>query len=207
MQPDEQITRLTDPEWSALSEAERIDRIHTDQVTARQITIALRDPSPKVRLAAEQKVKQSINLNDNLKELLQILDTLQKAYITLAREAIPELKISDEEDWMSFIVRLNHARPQLNISPNDPMSEIWIRISEELARGRKQRRKKTRPPGPRPQITEKKVRTAIRRARKKKAGPSQNVVAHDLGITDRGLRMWREKEGFATWRDVLDKFS
>lgn len=207
MQPDEQITRLTDPEWSALSEAERIDRIHTDQVTARQITIALRDPSPKVRLAAEQKVKQSINLNDNLKELLQILDTLQKAYITLAREAIPELKISDEEDWMSFIVRLNHARPQLNISPNDPMSEIWIRISEELARGRKQRRKKTRPPGPRPQITEKKVRTAIRRARKKKAGPSQKVVAHDLGITDRGLRMWREKEGFATWRDVLDKFS
>lgn len=153
-------------------------------------------------------------------------------YGTAAKLAFPELGVDENSDYDEITETLKRARPEwpedaFALWPQGPtvmnllLSEIGQHIPEDISKGsileqlfwqlaeyqraagRRQKRFRTTAVGRPPCITRKKIKTAVRELRKAKQRPSQRAVAQSLGLTDRALRMWQERNGYASWGEVL----
>jgi hypothetical protein len=166
-------------------------------------------------------------LFDTMRMYWRHMDQLTTAYVRLAKEALPELKakpaiatqrdldaslykIEDNDDLPTLLSKLQHAYPdepelQADAVSIQELGAFLERKSRERRQTEARPRKRTRQntAGRPPRITKKKIKTAVRELRKSKQRPSQRAIAQSLGLTDRALRLWQERNGYASWGEVL----
>lgn len=116
-------------------------------------------------------------------------------------------KTAEIRFWIRITNALNRLTPSAGITDETPISVITQHAVNSLRRlvELEERLVKPRKPGSgrKSSFTPEDVRQAIRSLGVK---ATQKKVASKLGVTERALRAWQKKQGFAKWADTKKRY-